>query len=246
MRFSKRKRDLTIERLQPPVREGWHFSEGPLVEIEIVGESNYQKHIAAITELVGRDKFAIYLVPEPSNKYDKNAVAVFAGGACVGYIKRCSAEYWQQKALDARQRQEFLVGSAVVRSASGDMYGVFGSIRHPNNHALLANIEPARSTPAKLQRALGTLEDALEAEPETKGQRKSQINKAFKSATALYAHVTSFDATDEHYNPALVEICREFLMNIDASAGASPDSEGPENLIDSFLDDWHFQTGSSR
>jgi hypothetical protein len=246
MGFFKRKSELSLESLQPPIREGWTASAGPLIEIQIVGESNYQKHIVAISGLVGRDKFAIYLVPEPSNKYDKNAVAVFAGGACVGYIKRDSAAYWQQKALEARQRQELLVGTAVVRSASGDMYGVFGDIHHPLNPALLASIEPARLTPAKIKRAIGSLEDAFVVNPETNSQRKSQVNKALRSATALYAHVISFDPQDEDYNPALVEECKDFVVKVDASFGETPESGGPEALIDSFLDEWHFLTGSTR
>ncbi len=246
MGFFKRKSGLTLESLQPPIREGWTGSDGPLIEIEIVGESNYQKHIVAISELVGRDKFAIHLVPEPSNKYDKNAVAVFAGGACVGYIKRDSAAYWQQKALEARQRQELLVGTAVVRSASGGIYGVFGDIRHPLNPALLASIGPARLTPAKIQRALGSLEDALGASPETKSQRKSQVNKALKAAAALYAHVKSFESDDEQHNPALIEVCEEFIVKIDASLAEPPETGEPESRIDDFLEEWHFLTGSSR
>ncbi len=246
MGFFKRKSELSLESLQPPIREGWTASAGPLIEIQIVGESNYQKHIVAISELVGRDKFAIYLVPEPSNKYDKNAVAVFAGGACIGYIRRDSAAYWQQKVLEGHQRQELLVGTAVVRSASGHMYGVFGDIHHPLNPALLASIEPARLTPAKIKRAIGSLEDAFVADPQTTSQRKSQVNKALKVATALYAHVISFDPQDENHNPALVEECKEFLITLDASFGETPESGGPEALMDRFLEDWHFLTGSSR
>jgi hypothetical protein len=185
-------------------------------------------------------------VPEPSNRYDANAVAVFAGGACVGYIRRDTAEAWQKKALDARSRREILTGTAVIRTANGGMYGVFGKIHRPPNVALVAGVESVRATQAKINRALASLEDCADAEVTTKSQRKSQIAKALKAGTLLYAHVLSFGSEDEQQNPALIEICRDFILALDASADTPMDSEVPEEVINTFLDDWHFQTGSSR
>ena len=60
---------------------------------EIVGEASYQDELRRIadgrTERGERVEFRAVLVPEPENRYDKNAVAVFAeGGGVVGYLDR--------------------------------------------------------------------------------------------------------------------------------------------------------------
>jgi hypothetical protein len=246
MGLFKRKQEMSLDTLQLSLPEGFGPAEGSLTEIDIVGESNYQKHITAISELVGRDPFPIRLVPEPSNRYDPNAVAVFAGGACVGYIRRDTAEAWQKKALEARSRSEVLTGTAVIRTANGGMYGVFGKIHRPPNLAIVSSVEPAKATPAKIKRALESLEDAIDADPATKSQRKSQINKALKAGSLLYAHVASFDPSDEKQNPALVEVCRDFIIDIDAAADTPLESGVPEEVMNNFLDEWHYQTGSSR
>ena len=68
--------------------------------LEIVGESNYQDELQRIaagrTEKRERVEFKVVLVPEPDNRYDKNAVAVYAvGGGVVGYLSRELAEEYQ-------------------------------------------------------------------------------------------------------------------------------------------------------
>ena len=244
--FFKRKPTLTTEDLKLLLPDGFRQANGPMYEIEIVGESNYQKHITAIFNLVGRDSFTITLRPEPANRYDSNAVAVLAAGECVGYIKRDSAESWQKTALAAKSRKELLTGTAVIRSANGDIYGVFGSIYRPLNPKTVEGIESVRLTPAKIKRSLESLEAAAEAEISTKSQHKAQITKALKAGSALYAHVLSFEPNDEAHNPALLEISRNFIMNLDASADTPPQSGGTYSVIDSFLEEWFFQTGSSR
>lgn len=68
-------------------------------ELEVVGESFYQGNLAFLADgKPGRDAgwFSGFLLPEPTNKYDKNAVAVYLIDfrspepkiALVGYLKR--------------------------------------------------------------------------------------------------------------------------------------------------------------
>jgi hypothetical protein len=65
----------------------------------IVGEASYQEELRRVaagrTERGERVEFRAVLVPEPQNKYDRNAVAVFAeGGSVIGYLDReLAAEY---------------------------------------------------------------------------------------------------------------------------------------------------------
>lgn len=63
--------------------------------VEAVGESNYQP---ALTKLCGSDRWEevrfeciAALVPEPSNRYDPNAVMVQCDGHLVGYLSRGDA-----------------------------------------------------------------------------------------------------------------------------------------------------------
>jgi hypothetical protein len=62
-------------------------------DLDVVGESRYEasfKQLLSDTELKvsgGTEKFlAGRIVHEPFNKFDKNAIQVFAGGVLVGYV----------------------------------------------------------------------------------------------------------------------------------------------------------------
>jgi len=63
--------------------------------VDVVGESFYQAELAEIAggksaEGCSLQKWA-YLIREPSNPYDRNAVAIFIDGRCVGYLSRGDA-----------------------------------------------------------------------------------------------------------------------------------------------------------
>jgi hypothetical protein len=63
--------------------------------VDVVGESHYQDALEAITggrteEGVDCERWA-YLLPEPDNPYDRNAVAVSIDGQTVGYLSRSDA-----------------------------------------------------------------------------------------------------------------------------------------------------------
>lgn len=63
--------------------------------INVVGESNYQPAIRkACGWTPGTDtRFECFaeVVPEPTNRYDPNAIRIDIDGACVGYLSRADA-----------------------------------------------------------------------------------------------------------------------------------------------------------
>jgi hypothetical protein len=76
--------------------------------VDVVGESHYQDALAAAvggrTEDGADCERWAYLIPEPDNPYDRNAVAVYIDGQTVGYLGRGDAveysallgELWQK------------------------------------------------------------------------------------------------------------------------------------------------------
>jgi hypothetical protein len=68
-------------------------SEGPC---DIVGESYYQDALKATRSSLrydrelGREIFDAYLVPEPENKYDSRAIAVYSAAGKIGHAPRGS------------------------------------------------------------------------------------------------------------------------------------------------------------
>ena len=93
---------------------------GQPVEIEIVGESFRAANIAAVAQAADGKQFNIYLVPEPTNQYDKNAVAVYAANVVVGYIAKPGNKQWFKWVNQALERKELLwgMGSAVSRQGT--------------------------------------------------------------------------------------------------------------------------------
>ncbi len=64
--------------------------------IHVVGESYYQEHLQRVVGVVGTHKpFAVWLIPEPNNPHDSNAVAVYVGAGKIGHLPRMEAEKWQ-------------------------------------------------------------------------------------------------------------------------------------------------------
>jgi hypothetical protein len=65
------------------------------IRVDVVGESNYQDAIRkACGWKEGSDtnfECMAELVPEPSNRFDANAIMVRIDGACVGYLSRGDA-----------------------------------------------------------------------------------------------------------------------------------------------------------
>ncbi len=68
--------------------------------VQVVGESNYQDSLrwaANGTNTEGPNNPRVYaeVIPEPSNRYDSNAVRIQVGGRLVGYLARADAVVYQ-------------------------------------------------------------------------------------------------------------------------------------------------------
>lgn len=89
---------LTGSTPEPPARASqgldarFHLLGGPgWVDVEVAGESYHSKEIARLFRSWGLVEGGVTmrvasLVPEPTNRYDKNAVKVLVDGAHVGYV----------------------------------------------------------------------------------------------------------------------------------------------------------------
>lgn len=62
--------------------------------LEVKGESFHQESLRRIVAKLGREVPAV-LLPEPENKFDRNAVSVWVGGQLVGHLSRDDAPLYQ-------------------------------------------------------------------------------------------------------------------------------------------------------
>ncbi len=102
---------------------------GQKVDIDIVGESFRAENVTAVATAAAGKWFGIYLVADPSNKYDKDAVAVFAAGVQVGYVAKTESKKWSKRVRDAIARNELLCGEVhAVTDGGTSNIGIFGYI----------------------------------------------------------------------------------------------------------------------
>lgn len=102
------------------------------IRVDVVGESNYQ---AAIRRACGWQPGTdthfdcmAELVPEPTNKYDSNAIMVQIDGSCVGYLSRGDAVKFGAAIKAAIQKQGVGCCRAMIAGRAGgetDNLGVF-------------------------------------------------------------------------------------------------------------------------
>lgn len=104
--------------------------------VNVVGESNYQAAIRkACCWEPGTDthfECLAELVPEPTNRYDPNAVRVDIDGACVGYLSRADAVELGPAISEAlAEHGSGLVRAVIAGRAAGetDNLGVFLHLR---------------------------------------------------------------------------------------------------------------------
>lgn len=97
-------------------------------EFDIVGESHYQDALSEICggkATNGHERYCVaYLLPEPENPYDSNAIAVYINKLQVGYIDRQSA----RRMSKSMSGQVVTVDAVIVggwRHTNGDQ-GAFG------------------------------------------------------------------------------------------------------------------------
>ena len=186
--------DLTLPEEIPTDKPGLTLNKAKgqqQVDIDIVGESFRAANVAAVAKAAEGKRFDIYLLNEPTNQYDKNAVAVFAGNLHVGYIGKPANKQWFKWVNEALARRELLWGTAKAVSREGTANtGIFGSIYMPKAGQDAEALIPQKMTDAQLTKAIEkviTLFNACD-EPETVAQLKSLCKKAVGVATPLAAH----------------------------------------------------------
>jgi hypothetical protein len=124
---------LDLFRSVPPQRPPMRRATGPMVDVEIVGESFQADHIRGLRKRYHDGEFEIILVPEPNNLYDRNAVAVYVDGGQVGHLSRQMAPAWQPMIAAANAEGFIVAGVASIWGGSSDKpnLGVFGAATWP-------------------------------------------------------------------------------------------------------------------
>ncbi|MDE2465490.1 MAG: hypothetical protein KGO02_17520 [Alphaproteobacteria bacterium] len=118
---------------RPPELERGTLAGPGTFEVEVVGESHYQKALEKLcggrTEDSAEKKCQATLVLEDSNPYDSNAVRIDVDGATVGYLPRDTAKVYRQRLKEAGHPQLLGTCDAVIRGGwdrgNGDK-GSFG------------------------------------------------------------------------------------------------------------------------
>jgi hypothetical protein len=113
------------------------------MEVGVVGESHYQD---ALTAIVGgkrpesvRIPTQAVLVPEPSNPYDPNAVAVYVAGRKVGHLPRPAAQAYGPVGRRLLDRGQVGACAATITGGwdrgDGDTghFGVMLDLAHPDD-----------------------------------------------------------------------------------------------------------------
>ena len=170
------------------------------VDINIVGESFRTYSVNAVAKASEGKEFDMYLVAEPTNQYDKNAVAVFVANLQVGYIGKPDNKKWFTWVNEATGRGELLWGRGKAISREGTANtGIFGYINMPRQGKDIEDLIPKKLTPAEIAKAAGKVIDLsnIADDPETLGQLKSLCKKAVVAATPLAAHALWVEANPE-------------------------------------------------
>jgi hypothetical protein len=121
--------------------------------LEVVGESHYQANLWSIvgtqptSEGTRCDGIAI-LVPEKTNPYDPNAIAVWINGLQVGYLSREDAAAYRPGLMKLMERQPVALEASIVGGGRGGkpLLGVF--LDHDPADFGLAEPSPRQNEPA--------------------------------------------------------------------------------------------------
>jgi len=112
-----------------------------LYDFEVVGESNYQTDLERIAGGRGDESTEVfcsaYLVPEPYNPYDKNALSIKIYDSTVAYLSRSDAEVYIHELVSAgypknrRVRVKAVIVGGWLRSSSQGSFGVKLDVKTP-------------------------------------------------------------------------------------------------------------------
>jgi hypothetical protein len=184
--------DLRLpEQLETDV-PGLVLTKGPTgqrVEIEIVGESFRQDAVRAVAKVADGAPFDLYLLPDPNNPHDRNAVRVMVGNLHVGFLPRDAAKVWNKRCQEAMERRELIWGEGRAASRTGEMWGIFGFVWMPAVARPSADITAKELNSAGIKKAQAALQTLIDGgDPVTLAQLKSLVKKATKAVTPLYSH----------------------------------------------------------
>lgn len=215
--------DLVLPSVIPTSQPGLALKKADCtarVEIDIVGESFRAANVAAVATAAQGQPFDIYLVAEPNNQYDKNAVAVYAANLHIGYIGKPSNKQWSKWVAEAFQRGELLWGSAKAVTKTGTSNtGIFGHIMMPAPETGADNVEPKKLADGALAKAIDKVTSLADSadDPETVAQLRSLSKKAVSAASPLYAHAKwaaeTADAQDQDDWDEVLGFCEEIFSD---------------------------------
>ena len=205
---------------------------GQPVEIEIVGESFNAKNIEAVSKVAQGKEFNIYLVAEPTNQYDKKAVAVYAATVKVGYIAKPENTQWFKRVNEALKQKQLLWGTGRAVSRPGtENTGIFGSIYMPKVGRDVDELIPQKMTDAAIKKAIEKVISFANTcvEPETVTQLKSLCKKAMTISSPFAAHAKwveeNHDSQDlEKWNEVMAA-CDDIFDDFSDSAYATDEME---------------------
>ena len=162
---------------------------GQRVDIEIVGESFRQDAVRAVAQAADGSDFDLYLLPDPNNPHDRNAVRVMVGNLHVGFLPRDAAKVWKKRCQEAINRGELIWGEGRAASRTGEMWGIFGFVWMPSVANPSGDAKPRELNSAGIRKAQDALQPLIDGgDPETLSQLKSLVKKASKAVMPLYSH----------------------------------------------------------
>ena len=136
MAFWRRKREAQPDPL-------YRLADGGRMQVR--GESNYQQQLHRAcggkgVPFTDEDdcwdrafSVTVCLRPEPTNAYDRNAVAVSIAGDCVGYLPRKHAARYQQPLSYLEQRgQVGCVTGSIVKVPEAGYYAIYLHLGTPD------------------------------------------------------------------------------------------------------------------
>jgi hypothetical protein len=85
--------DLCLETKQDVGNYKW-FPETSYPEI--VGSSNYQTELSKLYKKYGENKANVRMDREPTNKFDKKAIAIYCDGLIIGHVAKSELKKWHE------------------------------------------------------------------------------------------------------------------------------------------------------
>jgi hypothetical protein len=156
----------------------------PQRELEVVGESFNMEHLATLIAAGQQNRgfsLVAWLVPEPQNAYDPNAVMVWLCGGRVGYLARTAARAWQGELLTLiGEHQAQVACLAEIRGTESPSVWLRVPADSPLVPQTVGSNEPSRmaSGSAEFRVDLNeVLEDLVASDPEFAEQLNAYVER---------------------------------------------------------------------